>query len=62
MFKRLLVKIASKIIHRYGCFHLDLRSTIIVNNHAFVINSMNVTREYFKTDLKIEASDIIPFK
>lgn len=61
MFKRLLVKVASKIIHKYGCFHLDLKSTIIVNDKSYVINSMTVTRDYFKRDLSIEASDIIPF-
>jgi hypothetical protein len=62
MIKRLLVSIASKIIHKYGCFNLDLKSTIIVNGKVYVINSITVTRDFFKNDLSIEASDIIPFK
>ena len=61
MIKRLLVRIASKIIHKYGCFNLDLKSTIVVNDGVYVINSMTVTRNFFKNDLSIEASDIIPF-
>ena len=60
--KKLLVKLASKIIHRYGCFYLDLKSRIIFNNTVYVVNSISTSRDYFKHDLSIEASDIIPFK
>lgn len=61
MFKKFLVRIASKIIHRYGCFNLDLKSHVIVNDKVYVINRMTVSREFFKNDLSIEASDIITF-
>lgn len=56
----LLVKIASKIIHKYGCFNLDLSSRIIVNGIVYTINEINQTSDCFKNDISIKASDLIP--
>ncbi len=60
MIKRLLVKIASKIIHRYGHFNLDLNSRFIVNGTIYTITEMSQTRDCFKNDISIKASDLIP--
>lgn len=62
MFKRLLVKFADRITRKYGCFNLAIGDTVIVNNRAYVINQLRTSKEYFKHDLVVEASDIIPFK
>lgn len=61
--KRLLIKLAHKIINKYDCgIDIKLGSTIMVNEICFVVNKMVFSKEYFKNDLIIEASDIIPFK
>lgn len=56
----LLVKIANKIIHKNGCFTLDLKSKIIVNGMIFTITEINQTSDCFKNDISIKASDLIP--
>ena len=59
--KSLLVKLASKIIKKYRIFELDLGSVIKMNGIIFHVKSFDISQDYFKTDLHIEACDLIPF-
>jgi hypothetical protein len=61
MVKKLLVKIANKIIEKYGTIEIGIGSKVKTHGAIFQIKSLEFEKDYFKTSLRIEACDLIPF-
>lgn len=57
--KTLLLKFAHFILKRYGVIPLDMRDKILYNGVIFEIQNCVMSREFFKTDLEIKASDCL---
>lgn len=57
--KKLLLKIAHSILKRYGIVPLDMKDKILYNGAIFEIQNCVMSREFFKTDLEIKASDCL---
>lgn len=53
----LLLKFAHFILKKYGVIPLDMKDKVLFNGHVFEIQSYNLSREYFKTDLEIKLCD-----
>lgn len=59
--KNIVLKLAFYIIKKYGSFSPKVGDQLVVNDRVYIINKLKTSKEYFKHDLIIEASDIIPF-
>lgn len=59
--KRLLVKIAHIILKKYGLIPLDVKDKVLFNGKVYEVQRCELTKEYFKTELKIEMCDCLKF-
>lgn len=55
--KNILLKFAHWIIKKYGVIPLDMKDKVLFNGIIFEVQSYNLSREYFKSDLEIKMSD-----
>ena len=50
----LLLKFAHFILKKYSVIPLDMKDKVYFNGQIFEVQSYNLSREYFKTDLEIK--------
>lgn len=59
--RNLLLKLAQFILNKYDVIPLNIKDKVLFNGQVFEIQSYNLSREYFKTDLEIKLCDCFKF-
>lgn len=59
--RNLLLKFAHFILNKYDVIPLNIKDKVLFNGQVFEIQSYNLSREYFKTDLEIKLCDCFKF-
>ena len=57
LMRNLLLKLSHIIIKKYGVIPLNMKDKVLFNGMIFEVQSYNLSREYFKSDLEIKLSD-----
>lgn len=55
--RNLLLRFAHFILKKYSVIPLDMKDKVYFKGQVFEVQSYNLSREYFKTDLEIKLCD-----